>query len=574
MQQSIGEIIRQVRRQRNFTQSELGGNRYSKSYVSAVERNKMLSSQEALRFFAEQLGQPDTYFTSLLEPSEQTGQLAVQYGTGTPVQDGNAQLSQDDTMTLLDMLLENTDLSQLTIHRDLPSLSPEIITALPRHKQFRFYYLMGLVAREKGALQAALNAFEYAFVLAPPEQQPAILDEIGLHYASLNDHHTALVYFERALPLLQDDIRSIIRFKIELHCADSYRASGIHERAIEYYELSRQHMQADYGIRAAGLLYLGLGYCTYAALQRKLALNVPVESLAAVDDMERTYQRAVSFLIQSRSVFQVTNDAVGEAQVRLTLAFILLDYSEQRRKAAQEKAKSTGKPTSMNCTVLLNDAEDQCRQVLLGWQDVRSETEADLKQRNGIVSAACSGLIHCALQRTMLARIEGYAETAVRELAHASNLCQQTLDMFKEPAGYWNIIRKLTSATPDEPDDRSPVLPRLLRITDDPGIQWCDPTSLVEVYFALGATCEELGRSATSPGYAGDCYTRATQYFQAMLTQAREVVRNGQVNSGYLTRCYSHCVKLLEERAQAGPLFAEEATKTLLDILKSSLHQR
>ncbi len=260
MQNSIGEIIRQVRRQHNLTQSELGGDRYSKSYVSAVERNKILSSQDALRFFAVQLGQSDTYFLSLLEPPEQTEQLSVQH------EDASLQLSQDYTMTLLDMLLENTDLSQVTIHHDLPSLSPEIITALPAPKQFRFYYLMGLVAREKGALHNALNAFEYALALAPTDQQPVILDEIGLYYASTNNQPTALVYFQRALSLLQNDMRSVIKFKVELHCADSYRASGINEQAVEYYELARQHMQTNQGIRTAGLLYLGLGYCTYAAI--------------------------------------------------------------------------------------------------------------------------------------------------------------------------------------------------------------------------------------------------------------------------------------------------------------------
>ena len=37
----VGELIRQLRRQRNLTQSALGANRYSKSYVSAVEKNTL-----------------------------------------------------------------------------------------------------------------------------------------------------------------------------------------------------------------------------------------------------------------------------------------------------------------------------------------------------------------------------------------------------------------------------------------------------------------------------------------------------------------------------------------------------
>ena len=576
MQHSIGEIIRQVRRQHNLTQSELGGSRYSKSYVSAVERNKIFSSLDALRFFAAQLGQYDDYFISLLdhgEQSEHKEQMTLQ--RATQAQGVNDQLSQDGTMTLLDMLLENIDLSQLSIQRDLPSLSPEIIGVLPPHKQYRFYYLMGLVAKERGVLASALSAFEYALALAPPDQQPAVLDEIGMYYASTKAYHTALVYFERALSSLSYDTRSTLMFRVELHCADCHNALGNYEQAVEYYERARQHQQSNYGIRTAGLLYLGLGYCTYASIQQKVALSTSAHTSTEVqvtaEDTERNYQRAVGFFIQSHSIFQVTNSQIDEAQVRLMLAFILLDFSEWRRKAAQEKARSTGKPTSMNCATLLDDAEDQYHQVLLSLQEVRGETETGLKQRNDLVASACAGLIHCALQRAMLARIEGHGETAGRELALASYLCQQTIDIFKEQAEFWKIIRNVTGVTLDNLDYRPPVLPRLLHIVDAHDSKWRDSISLVEVYLALGATCEELGRAATTPDYIGDCYTRAAQYLQAMLAQARQVVRSGLVDHGYLTRCYQRCVSLLEARVQATPMFSEETLKTLFTMVKSGL---
>ena len=77
MQQSIGEFIRQTRRQQNITQSELGGTRFSKSYVSAVECNKIAPSSGALDFFAQQLGQPDGYFTSLAQQVRSSSQITV-----------------------------------------------------------------------------------------------------------------------------------------------------------------------------------------------------------------------------------------------------------------------------------------------------------------------------------------------------------------------------------------------------------------------------------------------------------------------------------------------------------------
>src|SRR5205085_6680258 len=73
----IGTLIRQIRRQRNITQTALGAPRYSKSYISGVEKNIIRPSPKALEFFAEQLGQPRDYFTALLWHPESMKQEAA-----------------------------------------------------------------------------------------------------------------------------------------------------------------------------------------------------------------------------------------------------------------------------------------------------------------------------------------------------------------------------------------------------------------------------------------------------------------------------------------------------------------
>jgi transcriptional regulator with XRE-family HTH domain len=133
MQQSIGEYIRQTRRQRNITQTELGGSRFSKSYVSAVERNKIASSMDALRFFAEQLGQPSDYFVSLLHQLEALGSLpASSLGAGD--------MQRDVALTLLSVLLDSMDVYNSPPHFELPVVPPELIAALPPQKQSRYYF--------------------------------------------------------------------------------------------------------------------------------------------------------------------------------------------------------------------------------------------------------------------------------------------------------------------------------------------------------------------------------------------------------------------------------------------------
>src|ERR1700675_518851 len=111
MQLSCGDIIRQLRRQYNLTQTELGSDRFSKSYVSAVERNKIIPSAQALRYFAEQLNKPEDYFSNLLQRPEHMSSLAI-LDTSTP-EDAELNRSgfQREEPRLLDILLEHPTLA-------------------------------------------------------------------------------------------------------------------------------------------------------------------------------------------------------------------------------------------------------------------------------------------------------------------------------------------------------------------------------------------------------------------------------------------------------------------------------
>src|SRR5437763_9514837 len=461
MQQPIGEFIRQVRRQHNLTQSELGGTRFSKSYVSAVERNKIASSPEALRFFAEQLDQPDDYFTSLVQQVDNMRQLSMPGAPGllTPGETAH----QDETLTLLDILLESTELHNLSARYDLPRLAPEVIAALPAHKQSRYYFLIGLVAKQKQDLITALDAFERALALALDKHRPAILDELGVNYYTAKVYQVALGYHLRALNLLQngsdDDATTELRFKVELHCGDDYRALSAYQEAFKYYEQARLHLHPEHDMKTAGLLYLGLGYCTYILIHQQTALFTLPEERATFGEMERKFQRALSLLLQSRSVYQVSGDRAGEASARLTLAMVLLDFSTRQRQMLQEKADTLGRLAVANCNVLLNDAEEQCRQVLLACQDLAAGTSvpADL---DATIYIALDYLVRIAVQRATLARSGEYRDTAYRERAIASSLCQPIVDSLSESSLPWMVMRNAMASHSDR-DYQPPSLPRL-----------------------------------------------------------------------------------------------------------------
>src|SRR5437588_4465369 len=182
MQQPIGEIIQQLRRQSSLTQTELGGTHFSKSYVSAVERTKMTPSIEALHFFAEQLGHSSDYFIKLRQDTDEKGWLSSALQTSP----GGYLDVQEEFLNLLDILFEGTEQHYFPLTHDLPTFSPEMIATLPPQRQAHYSFLRGLIAQEQKDFLTALRAFEQALVLAPTNHQPAILDELGnCYYLSL-----------------------------------------------------------------------------------------------------------------------------------------------------------------------------------------------------------------------------------------------------------------------------------------------------------------------------------------------------------------------------------------------------
>lgn len=574
IEQSIGELIRQTRRQNNLTQTELGGARYSKSYVSAVERGKITPSSEALQFFAERLNQPEDYFITLSQQTEHIRQLAVLHGSNSL---GIAsQALQDEELTFLDIMLDSADHYHFEALHELPVLPAEVIAALPQVKQARYYFLTGMIAQKRQDYSAALQAFENALTFTPAKHQSAILDELGHTYYLSRSFHIALNYHLRALDLLQFELSShagtALQFKVELHCGDDYLALGAYKEACDYFECARSHLNAERDMKTAGLLYLSLGYCTYALIWQSIRQATSDHKGPTPEEMEIQFQRAMSFLVQSRSVCQVSYDRMGEARARLALALAELEMSTQKRHLTQQKNQGEGKEFVATYASLLNDAEEQCRQVLLAFQEPPSNSDTPTASLDSIIYLAMAYLMRIFVQRAMLARLGGYGDTSYRERALASFICLQVFDTFYESSFPISLISGVLYLQADTLAYRASALPSLPDSSKAKKVLR-SPISQVEVYFAAGELAEELGRSAKTPDYALDCYTRANQFLQAALNLAHSVVSMGDRDPGYLIHCYQRCIGLLEERSTASPELWEETARTMVNLFKGGLYQ-
>jgi len=571
MQLPVGETIRQMRRQQSLTQTELGGDRFSKSYVSAVEREKIVPSYEAMRFFAEQLGQYSDYFEKLFVEEKTIKFTSV--STDAHPSNYHEQLVQEKVLPLLDVLLEGTELYALPFFSEFSPLAPDTTALLSADVQGRYALLLGLIAQQKRDFATALYSLEHALTLAPSKYRPAILDALGTNYYYCQSYYTALDYHKRAL----EDLRSRedalekdclttmpgLRLKVEFHCGNDYHALGAHRQAREHFEQARQQLRSAHDIKTGAQLHLKLGYCTYADVYHRTAVMPTAKAL--IDEIEREFQRAISYFVQSRTLYQVSSDSLGEARARLSQAMVLLDFSTRRRQVAQEKAKTTGKMPPINCASLLDEAEEQCRQILLAWQPDTTYPSAELEIT---LYTALAYLIRVASQRATIAQLSGYADTAARERSVAAHLCQQVLDTLVEPTFPWTLAHDVATQKESTLVRQTQALPRVPEAALHSNLSLRHDMTRSVVLFALGEVAETLGHAATRAEYAETCYECANRCFENALAAYHLVVPAQECDVSCL---YQRCIDALQERKQTRPETEEKTNQTLLQLLKNAL---
>ena len=222
----------------------------------------------------------------------------------------------------------------------------------------------------------------------------------------------------------------------------------------------------------------------------------------------------------------------------------------------------------MNCASLLDEAEEQCRQILLGWKPDATypTTEVEIT-----LYTALAYLIRVAAQRAAIAHLNGYADTAGRERSIATYLCQEVVDTLTKPVFPWVLLQDVATLKEGPIISRTQALPRIPEIVLHSNVSLRHDVTRSVVLFALGEVAEVLGHAATQGEYAEACYERANQSFRVALDAYQLVAPTQERDKSYLYRVYQRCIGMLEERKQIRPATEEKTNHTLLDFLKNAL---
>ncbi|HET7568055.1 MAG TPA: tetratricopeptide repeat protein [Gaiellaceae bacterium] len=182
----LGERLRQLRVAAGLTQSDLAGERFSKEYVSQIERGKTRPTTETIEWLAGRLG-VDAGFLAHGVATDERGRLEGALARAEALYESNQDVEAVDAFTPLISAARGTGVPEL---------------------QVRALVGAGLAQMRVGAHRAALDLFNEARGIAEAEsfsdvERADVLLRLGGCRYQLNSIQTALGLFNEALGLAE-----------------------------------------------------------------------------------------------------------------------------------------------------------------------------------------------------------------------------------------------------------------------------------------------------------------------------------------------------------------------------------
>ena len=347
MGRSVGAKLKEARLAKKYTQSQLAGNDFSVSYISAIERGQIHPSLRALEIFAMRLGLSSK---DLLIPQAPGASGAT--GTGR-----SASSAEDISWRIL---TARVTLEQDNYQAGILQLQEILSFKLTAEQEILARYLLALAFSKCGLWQESENALSAALRLAKGKHNyiyGRLLLLQGMTHASLQDHGQGFAFYQNNRELLESSqnqdafYRSEVYAQVGLHYLRQERASEAQdmlsqaleatdtltdiERIKMYMENSQQLVEAGDYTEATLSLYKCLhllGAHDDEQRRGELFHALGRAMLASKRDETRAY------LEQALEQPETLRDAQSKASARVHLAMWLLEHGEaaEAKKQAQQ----------------------------------------------------------------------------------------------------------------------------------------------------------------------------------------------------------------------------------------------
>ncbi len=236
----LGERLRQLRVAAGMTQSELAAHRFSKEYISQIERGKTRPTPETVSWLASRLGVDTTFLASGISSDERARAEAV--------------------LARAEALTERLDFDS-AIDEYASALGPVVASGAP---ELRVRLLSGeaWARMHNGEVRAGLDLLAESRALTEGREfsdvdRAEVLFRLGVGRYLLSSIATAVALFGQALELLdRSEIPAdILRARIHTWRSRCHRRQRDYEAAREDVERSLELAEAMNDVRAAGNAY-------------------------------------------------------------------------------------------------------------------------------------------------------------------------------------------------------------------------------------------------------------------------------------------------------------------------------
>lgn len=434
--QKMGKRLREARLRLNMTQSEVAGEQFSVSYISAVERGQIRPSLGALEQLSERLEVPLAELVS----DERLSEMATTGGRETI-----AERRQEEAEAKLRT-------AQIQIHQGksqdaldtLRSVNTTHLTGYPATELRRLLaYCYIELDQPEEARKEAMEGLAIAERTGDEEMRTRLRNELGSAYLLARKTQLALEQFRLAHDSVQQGIIRDLAFRMNIlnNLGTTYwilnqpgDAIGYLREAVELSnDLNNPERLGDalFGLSVAygaqgdarqAKLYALRAIATYEQAQNNRLAARAYTRLGRATAQSNQIDEALSFLSDAQAMTERQHDTRGQAEVQRSLAAV---YVSQKRlpeaKAAAQKALDLAQ--SVNDDILLAESQLAMAQV----QDAQSkakEAEASFEQAIAL------------LEKTGARQHLGDAYAAFSSFLEARGQSQRALEVLKQA---WKI---------------------------------------------------------------------------------------------------------------------------------------
>lgn len=360
----MGKRLKEARKEARLTQRELGGERYSPSYICQIEKDKIRPSVKGLEYIGKRLGRPVSYFfadAGLLEEISQKEQKTKTFFILLNL--GESYLASQKNELAKKILDE---IASLNLSLETPFLRALILRYQGRVKT--------ALLQEDEAEESLLEALSiFKDLEAFEELAKTYFDLAQLHF-SKQSHGQARSYLKKAMKVIKTDhiadpalFVDILRCSGVLHniAGQANQAIKDFEKALDYSnqtsdaeKLAELYLEISLDFKNKGELERAIEYSCKALsilqmLRSQKQTGALLLNLGMIHSERGRLKKATGFFTRSEQIFTALDDVAGRILVLTEQAKIYL--SEKKFAPAEEKTKAA--------LVLTEERENEIRKA-------------------------------------------------------------------------------------------------------------------------------------------------------------------------------------------------------------------